>query len=253
MSSSADSSRPFFDLLFESTKNTKSVRAFVHRAVGSRELDKKQKFSDENSGNTCYIFQKHELKMKNKKIHLFLGRFQPMHNAHLKVIKKIYSILGNSDKLVIALGSSQHSRTFENPLNVEEREEMIKSCFNRSKIDKYLIIHVPDFEKDEHWIEHLEKALEKIEPKFYAKQLTLSSIIVYSGNPRVIKIFSGLNSSKKKKLRMKKIKLIEGINSTKIRQLILAEEKWKHLVPVSVYEFLEKINFEKIVKKARKE
>lgn len=186
--------------------------------------------------------------MKSKKIHLFIGRFQPMHNAHLEVIKKIYSNMSGDDILVIAIGSSQESGTFENPLTARERERMIRLCFAEERIKKYSIIYLPDFEKDKNWIEHLEKELRCLNKNKQAK----TKIFAHSGNPRVIKIFSELNSARKNKFAVKKIKLIEGINATKIRKLILKNEEWEHLVPESVYKFLKRINIEKIVKNSNR-
>ena len=43
---------------------------------------------------------------------LFIGRFQPFHNGHLQDIK---NALKEVDELIIAIGSSQHFNTKENP------------------------------------------------------------------------------------------------------------------------------------------
>ena len=53
---------------------------------------------------------------------LFIGRFQPFHKAHLQDIK---AILKECDEVIIAIGSSQHSDTKDNPFSVAERIEMI--------------------------------------------------------------------------------------------------------------------------------
>lgn len=178
--------------------------------------------------------------METPQTHTLIGRFQPMHNAHLEVIKKIYNNLGKYDNLVIAIGSSQHLRTCNNPLTVDEREKMIKLCFSDNKIINYKIIHLPDFEEDEDWMRNLRSKLNIIQIK------DLDNIVFYSGNERVVKIFS------EKNINIKKIKLIKGISASQIRTLIIQGKEWKHLVPKSVYEVLKSINAEEIIRKSNR-
>lgn len=65
--------------------------------------------------------------MSNKKYDavVFIGRFQPFHNAHLKIIEKAHTL---SDNLVIAIGSANMPRTFKNPFTTTEREHMIRKA-----------------------------------------------------------------------------------------------------------------------------
>ena len=58
----------------------------------------------------------------NEKIGLYIGRFQPFHRGHLSVVREA---LQNCDKLVIAIGSAQESRTKRNPWTFEERKKFI--------------------------------------------------------------------------------------------------------------------------------
>ena len=55
---------------------------------------------------------------------LYIGRFQPMQNGHLKVIKEA---LDEVDELIIVVGSSDKSFNRQNPLTAGERIEIIKS------------------------------------------------------------------------------------------------------------------------------
>lgn len=52
----------------------------------------------------------------------FLGRFQPLHNGHLQVIKKAFEL---TDNLIMLVGSSNVSRSIRNPFTFEERKCMI--------------------------------------------------------------------------------------------------------------------------------
>ncbi len=53
---------------------------------------------------------------------LYIGRFQPYHNGHDKMMSIISS---NVDEVIIGIGSSQESYTLYNPFTYEERLRMI--------------------------------------------------------------------------------------------------------------------------------
>jgi len=53
---------------------------------------------------------------------VFIGRFQPIHNGHLFVIKQA---LEHCEQLVIMLGSSFRASTVKNPFGVDERRQLI--------------------------------------------------------------------------------------------------------------------------------
>jgi bifunctional NMN adenylyltransferase/nudix hydrolase len=98
---------------------------------------------------------------KNKKIGVFIGRFQPIHNGHLSVIK---TILENVDNLIIVLGSDATAKTVKNPWNSKEREDMIRSCL--SKIDNKHVhfIQVKDYlYNDNLWITELQSKISLID------------------------------------------------------------------------------------------
>jgi bifunctional NMN adenylyltransferase/nudix hydrolase len=54
---------------------------------------------------------------------VLIGRFQPIHNAHLEIIKRATALC---DQLVIITGSANQPRTYKNPFTSFERERMIK-------------------------------------------------------------------------------------------------------------------------------
>jgi bifunctional NMN adenylyltransferase/nudix hydrolase len=54
---------------------------------------------------------------------VLIGRFQPIHNAHLDIIKRATAL---TDQLVIITGSAAQPRTYKNPFTSAERERMIK-------------------------------------------------------------------------------------------------------------------------------
>ena len=157
---------------------------------------------------------------------LFIGRFQPFHNAHLLNVK---NILKENDFIIIGVGSSQEKNTFENPFSYNERKQMIINALKKHKIKNYKIYPVPDFYDDEKWARYIEKDLPKAE-------------LFYSGNKWT------LNCLKKHNHKVKKIKLIKGISSTSIRKMMVDGKKWEKIVPKEVSEYIKKIEGVKRVK-----
>lgn len=153
-------------------------------------------------------------------ISLFIGRFQPFHNAHLSDVKLA---LKECSKVVIGIGSSQESETKDNPFSYEERKEMIEKVLKAHNVFDYDIIPVPDINDDKKWVDHVKEVVGKFD-------------IVYTGNDFTEKLF------KEKNIDVKKIRLIPGINATSIRKGILDREDWKELVPKEVAEYVEKID-----------
>jgi nicotinamide-nucleotide adenylyltransferase len=147
---------------------------------------------------------------------LFIGRFQPLHNAHLKDIK---DILKKSDKIIIAIGSSNKKNTKDNPFSYKERKEMITSVLKANKLKNFRIYPVPDIKGDKQWVRYIKKNLPKYD-------------VVYSGNPWTLKCFSEHD------LKTRKIRLVKGISSTIIRKKMVRGKKWEHLVPQQIASFI---------------
>lgn len=55
---------------------------------------------------------------------VYIGRFQPLHNAHAKVIELAGQM---ADNVIVVCGSSYQPRTLKNPFTDEQRAAMIKS------------------------------------------------------------------------------------------------------------------------------
>lgn len=57
---------------------------------------------------------------------VFNGRFQPLHNGHVEVIRRAGEL---AEKVIIIVGSSHQPRTFKNPFTFEERKNLLyKTC-----------------------------------------------------------------------------------------------------------------------------
>jgi len=150
---------------------------------------------------------------------LFVGRFQPMHLGHLKVIKWI---LKKYDKLFIAIGSSQESNTNKNPFTLEERKKMIQNTLKSEGIEKkkYEIFGIPDVHDDKAWVESILK-----KTKFD---------VVFTKNPWTKRCFEDFD------IPVKKHPMFGDISATKIRKMIENNEDWQKLVPEEVQKIIKK-------------
>jgi bifunctional NMN adenylyltransferase/nudix hydrolase len=58
---------------------------------------------------------------------VYIGRFQPVHRAHLETIHKAINL---GEKLIIAVGSHKRPKTIKNPWTAEERIELMKKSIS---------------------------------------------------------------------------------------------------------------------------
>ena len=71
---------------------------------------------------------------KTKKLYktcLLVGRFQPFHIGHFKMIKKA---LNFAETVLVLIGSANEPETERNPFSYKEREEMIAHCFKNGRL-----------------------------------------------------------------------------------------------------------------------
>ncbi|MCS4542145.1 MAG: nicotinamide-nucleotide adenylyltransferase, partial [Euryarchaeota archaeon] len=102
---------------------------------------------------------------------LIIGRYQPFHLGHIKVITEI---MNEIEELIIGVGSAQYSHTLQDPFTAGERILMIKKALYESKIprERYYIIPIPDVNQHALWVARTES-------------LTPPFEVVYSHNPLV--------------------------------------------------------------------
>ncbi len=150
---------------------------------------------------------------------LFIGRFQPFHNGHLKGIRWA---LERCDELVVAVGSTQRSFDRMDLFTAGERIEMIRGVLKAGKLDgRCIIIPVSDINNNALWVSHL-------------KSLCPEFKVVFSNNPLVKLLFSEAG------MKVLEVPLFERrkCDGTYIRKLMLSGNKWRELVPPEVAEFI---------------
>ncbi len=159
---------------------------------------------------------------------LFIGRFQPFHNGHLKAIKYLSD---KYDELIIGIGSSQYSNTIDNPFSSDERMLMIKESLKQENLTNYKIILIPDINNPPKWVDHV-------------LSITSDFDVVVSNNDFTKKLFL------EKGFKIKQTPLFnkKEYSGRVIRKRISENEIWDNLVPTHCVKIIKKIKGDKRIK-----
>ncbi len=155
---------------------------------------------------------------------LFIGRFQPVHYGHIRVI---LWCLERCKELIIGVGSAQYSHTIENPFTAGERVEMLRLALAEAGVElsRVIIIPIPDVHSNAIWVSHVRMLV----PRFD---------VVVSRNPLVVRLFreAGYNVLVPPQYDRSRF------SATLIRQLMArGDPTWEELVPPSVARFIKSI------------
>jgi nicotinamide-nucleotide adenylyltransferase len=153
---------------------------------------------------------------------LFIGRFQPFHNGHLRVVQSLSS---KYDELIIGIGSSQDRETVENPFSEEERVWMITHSLDAAGIHNYRIIAIPDIHDPPRWVAHV-------------RALVPDFDVAIANNPFTKGLFV------KKGYPVEGTPSFEGsrFSGKEIRRRMLHDEPWDDLVPDAVRNIIQDID-----------
>jgi bifunctional NMN adenylyltransferase/nudix hydrolase len=96
--------------------------------------------------------------MKKYDTLVLIGRFQPLHNAHLEIIKRATAL---TDQLVIITGSAAQPRTYKNPFTSFERERMIKAAAGSLALNIYVEPNIDTIYNDQAWAVRVQGIISK--------------------------------------------------------------------------------------------
>jgi len=85
---------------------------------------------------------------------VLIGRFQPIHNAHLEIIKRATALC---DHLIVITGSAAQPRTYKNPFTSRERERMIKAATAGLSIAITVVPNIDTIYNDQAWAVRVQK------------------------------------------------------------------------------------------------
>jgi len=99
--------------------------------------------------------------MKKKYDYLvFIGRMQPVHLAHIEVMKQA---LTQADYIIVLIGSSAQPRTVKNPFTWQEREAMLKAALPTHIHDRMIALPIHDVTyNDQQWTKQVQTTVQQI-------------------------------------------------------------------------------------------
>ncbi len=158
----------------------------------------------------------------NKDRAFIVGRFQPFHNGHLEIIRKI---LRENSSVIIGIGSAQYSHTLQNPFTAGERHLMISTTLEQEGIFQFYLVPIEDVNSNPLWVAHVES-------------LTPGFNRVYTNNPLVTRLF------REKHYRVESMDMINRRewSGTRIREKILKNLDWRSDVPRAVADIIDEID-----------
>ncbi len=166
--------------------------------------------------------------MTKKPIAFVIGRFQPFHNGHVKLIEYASD---EAEKVIIGIGSSQESHTQENPFTASERRDMIERSLKT--FNRYEIIDIPDINNDQIWVSHVKR----ISPKFD---------VVYTNAEHERELFGEAGFD----VEVPPFYSRDMYSGTRIRNRIALDERWTQLVPQGTIEVIKKVDGVRRIKEA---
>jgi bifunctional NMN adenylyltransferase/nudix hydrolase len=89
---------------------------------------------------------------------VLIGRFQPLHNAHLEIIKRATAL---TNQLVIITGSGKQPRTYKNPFTSAERARMIKAATSGLSMHIYVEENTDTIYNDQAWAVRIQGIVSK--------------------------------------------------------------------------------------------
>lgn len=140
--------------------------------------------------------------MKKYKVGFYIGRFQPFHKIHYKVIN---TLAKRVDFLIIGVGSSNRHHTIDNPFTLKERVDMINESL---KIKNYNIKPIPDIDDYQKWGKHV-------------LEITGWFDVAFTGNKLVKQPLEREN------IKVELLKPVSYLSATQIRDMIANDQDWE--------------------------
>ena len=151
----------------------------------------------------------------------YIGRFQPYHSGHHRMVKEIADEV---DELVLGIGSAGDSHTRRNPFTAGERIMMVTKAVKDFDLVTYAV-SIEDLDRNSVWVSHVQS----MSPAFE---------VAYSNNPLVIQLFREAGVEVRESPMFNR----DELEGTEIREKMVADEGWRNLVPPAVVEVVEEID-----------
>lgn len=185
---------------------------------------------------------------------VFIGRFQPPHQAHIEIIKRAVSM---SEHVVVLIGSAYKPACPKNPFSHVERRVMIESCFTPSEKRKLSFCYISDSPYNEAaWIRSVQQAIDNCYQDHYGSHEAQDITLIGHHKDESSYYLDTFPTFKQVE-----VANIYGLDSTTIRDLYLAgREAWEKenyqrvaaVIPMEVMahllSFMETPEYDRLVK-----
>ncbi|KYH27742.1 nicotinamide-nucleotide adenylyltransferase [Halalkalicoccus paucihalophilus] len=151
----------------------------------------------------------------------YIGRFQPYHNGHHRMVDRIANEV---DELVLGIGSAGDSHSRHDPFTAGERIMMITKSLVDYDIVTYAV-PIEDLDRNSVWASHVQS----MSPYFE---------IAYSNNPLVIRLFEEAGVE----VRQSPMFNREELEGTEVRERMIEDGDWESLVPEAVVNVVHETN-----------
>jgi nicotinamide-nucleotide adenylyltransferase len=151
----------------------------------------------------------------------YIGRFQPYHNGHHKMVEAIASEV---DELVLGIGSAGDSHSPYNPFTAGERIMMVTKSVADLDVITYAV-PIEDLDRNSVWVSHVQS----MSPTFD---------VAYSNNPLVIQLFQEAGVE----VRQSPMFNRDVLEGTELRERMLSNGDWESLVPDAVVGVIDEID-----------
>lgn len=161
---------------------------------------------------------------------LFIGRFQPYHYGHQKVIEEVAEA---AEEIIIVIANAEASHTLNDPFTAGERVEMILGALGDLR-GRCCVIPIRDINRYAVWVSHIVSMV----PSFD---------IVCTNNHTTELLFKEAGFD----VLRTDLHNRKDYSSTNIRKMMCSGEDWESLVPPAVAMMIKKIQGEERLKKAK--
>lgn len=152
--------------------------------------------------------------MLNKRTAFVIGRFQPFHRGHIKLI----TACKDFDQIIVFIGSTEQKPSLKNPLSFEQRKLLIEETLRTfTYLPKITYISLPDTQPDALWFTSI---LIKLREEGAVNLFQDTTFVCFDKDAATTAMNDFLARHSVKMLRLKPNKKTKGISATDVRSKI---------------------------------
>ena len=162
-------------------------------------------------------------RIRDMKIGILIGRFQPLHKGHVNAIEFARD---NSERLFVIVGSAEKSNQERNPFSFEERKRMIGLALKGKKLqDNISIVPINDARNHTEWIKSIKNTIGEYNLIFTNDELTEK--LFKEDGAEVLNV---------------PLQDRNELSATEVRKRLELDKEWESLVTPEIAQYLKEIN-----------